>query len=104
MDAFDLPPLEFTPKGIPTSLRPWFQEYRLEDLDSEASAFTVIERTLAWGDIAELRWLFSRYERERLAEWVRRYGWFYIPRQRFKYWLCYFGIREYRHRERIWPH
>lgn len=60
--------LEFTPAGIPISLRPFFQEYELEKLDPETSAFTVIERTLAWGDLAELRWLFSRYGSGRIAE------------------------------------
>jgi hypothetical protein len=57
--------LEFTPVGIPTSLRPFFQEYVLEDIDPDQSAFTVIERTLAWGDVPELRWLFARYGRDR---------------------------------------
>lgn len=104
MSAHDLPPLEFTPAGIPISLRPWFQEYRLEDLEPDKHAFTVIERTLAWGDVRELQWLFARYGSEPLANWVREYGWFFIPRQRFKFWLCFFGIREYRHRERIWPY
>jgi hypothetical protein len=61
--------LKRTPAGIPVSLRPFFQEYVLEDLDPERSAFTVIERTLAWGDLSELRWLFARYGRERLAGW-----------------------------------
>jgi hypothetical protein len=51
------PSLELTPAGIPVSLRPFFQEYLLEDLDPEHSAFTVIERTLAWGDRRELQWL-----------------------------------------------
>ena len=48
--------LEQTPAGIPVSLRPFFQEYVLENCDPEGSAFTVIERTLAWGDLPELRW------------------------------------------------
>jgi hypothetical protein len=48
--------LEQTPAAIPVSLRPFFQEYVLEKLDPEDSAFTVIERTLAWGDLPELRW------------------------------------------------
>ena len=96
--------LELTPAGIPVSLRPFFQEYVLENLDPERSAFTVIERTLAWGRLPELHWLFTRYEQERLAEWVRRAGWYCLPRQRLKYWLCFFEITDYRRGERIWPH
>ena len=96
--------LEQTPAGIPVSLRPFLQEYALEDLDPERSAFTVIERTLAWGDLPELRWLFARYGPERLAEWVRQAGWYCLPRRRLKYWLCFFELTDYRHGERLWPH
>jgi hypothetical protein len=74
--------LELTPAGIPVSLRPFFQEYVLEDLDPERSAFTVIERTLAWGDRRELQWLFAIYGPERLAEWIRQAGWRRLPRRR----------------------
>jgi hypothetical protein len=59
--------LELTPAGIPVSLRPFFQEYVLENLDPERSAFTVIERTLAWGRRPGLCWLFARYEPARLG-------------------------------------
>jgi hypothetical protein len=68
---------------IPATLRPFFQEYDFGKLDPERSAFTIIERTLAWGDRAELRWLFARYGRQRLAEWVRQAGWRCLPRRRF---------------------
>ena len=95
---------EQTPAGIPVTLRPFFQEYQLEDLNPERSAFTIIERTLGWGDVPELRWLFARYSPARLSEWVRRAGWYCLPQRRFKYWLCFFGITEYQHRERIWQH
>jgi hypothetical protein len=96
--------LKWTPAGIPVSLRPFFQEYVLEDLDPQHSAFTVIERTLAWGDVSELRWLFAHYGPERLAEWVRQAGWRCLPRRRLKYWLCFFELTDYRRGERIWPH
>ncbi len=96
--------LELTPAGIPVSLRPFFQEYVLENLDPERSAFTVIERTLAWGGVPELRWLFACYEPERLAEWVRQLGWRGLSRQRLKYWLRFFEITEYHSGQRIWPY
>ncbi len=95
---------ERTSAGIPVSLRPFFQEYTLEDLDPERSAFTVIERTLAWGDILELRWLFAQYAPERLAEWVRQAGWYLLPRRRFVFWRVFFDLDNYRHGERVWPH
>ena len=94
---------ERTPAGIPVSLRPFFQEYVLEDLDPERSAFTVIERTLAWGEVPELRWLFAHYGPGRVAEWVRHSGWRCLPGRRLKYWLCFFEMTDYHGGERIWP-
>ena len=96
--------LQLTPAGIPVTLRPFFQEYALEDLDPERSAFTVIERTLAWGDVAELRWLFARYGPDRLAVWVRQSGWYLLPRRRFEYWRHFFELDTYRRGDRVWPH
>ena len=96
--------LEHTPAGIPVRLRPFFQEYVLEDLNPEDHASQVIERTLAWGDVPELRWLFARYGRDRLSQWVREWGWRFLPRRRLKYWVCFFGLTEYQCGERIWPH
>jgi hypothetical protein len=96
--------LEMTPAGIPVSLRPFFQEYVLENLNPERSAFTVIERTLAWGDRAELRWLFARYGTGRLREWVQHVGWRLLPRRRFQFWVCFFELTDYEQGERIWLH
>jgi len=98
--------MEMTPLGIPVSLRPFFQEYNLEKIDPEKATFTVIERTLSWGDRRELRWLFQRYTREQMTEVVRDAGWRLIPRYRFFYWLNVFEIVEYRQSDyqRIWPH
>jgi hypothetical protein len=96
--------LAFTSTGIPITLRPHFQEYTLEDLDPQRHAALIIERALAWGNLPELRWLFQRYPREQLAEWVRASGWYSLPRRRLKYWLCFFEISDYRRGERLWPH
>ncbi len=70
---------------IPPTLAQFFQEYTFERLDAEQHAELVIERTLAWGNREELRWLFARYGRDRVAEWVRRKGWGYLPKRRTKY-------------------
>jgi hypothetical protein len=98
--------MQMTPLGIPVSLRPFFQEYDLEKIDPETAAFTVIERTLSWGDRRELRWLFRRYTREQMAAVVRDAGWRLISRYRFFYWLNVFEITEYRktNYQRIWAH
>ena len=44
---------------IPLSLAPFFQEYDLGKLDSQKDIATILERTLRYGNRAELRWLFS---------------------------------------------
>ena len=97
-------PLEFTEKGIPISLRPYFQEYVLEKLDVRDSAFTVMERALAWGTISELRWLFREYGYLRLEEFVEKYGARLLPRRRYKLWITYFGLPDTRKPDRIWQH
>lgn len=97
-------PLEFTKKGIPISLRPFFQEYVLEKLDVRGSAFTVMERALAWGTISELRWLFQTYGAPSLQEFVAQYGARLLPRHRYKFWIVYFELADTRRPDRIWPH
>ncbi len=89
---------------IPIALRPYFQEYVFEDLDPDRDAFLVMERTLAWGEAPELRWLFAHYGPQRLAAWVQQAGWRCLPRRRFKYWQVFFDLRESAVRSRIWPH
>lgn len=104
MNAPDDETLQLTPRGIPVSLRPFFQEYTLENLEPTRNEYTVIARTLAWGDIPEVRWLFGLYGVDRVRQWVRKYGWYGLPRRQFKLWLCILDIQEYRRGERIWPH
>jgi len=94
--------LVLAPNGIPVSLRPCFQEYTLEQLDSERDAFTVIERALALGCPPEIQWLFARYGRERVHDWVRQTGSGRLSRRRFCLWVNYLDIRDYRRRRR-WP-
>ena len=97
--------LVLAPNGIPVSLRPCFQEYTLEKLDPECDAFTIIERALALGCQLEIGWLFARYGRERVREWVRQTGSGRVSRRRFRLWVSYLDIRDYRQRRRgVWPY
>jgi len=97
--------LALSPAGIPVSLRPFFQDYDFETIHSEADAFTVIERTLAWGNRRELRWLFERYARGQIADFVRDAGWWRLPPHRFYFWLNVLRLAEYRKSDyaRQWP-
>ena len=76
----------FTGRGIPRSLAPFFQEYNLDDLDPDRAAATIIERTLRYGNRAELRWLFARYPEATIAGWVRRWGRFGLPAPHLAFW------------------
>jgi hypothetical protein len=71
---------------IPKTLAQFFQEYTFENLDAERHWELVVERTLAYGNRDELRWLFARYGRERVADWVRRMGACRLPRRQIPFW------------------
>jgi hypothetical protein len=96
--------LQSTPTGIPVSLRFAFQEYDLEQLDLVAQAFTIIERTLAYGNRAELRWLFDTYGPARLVEWLQQDGWRTLPKRRLNLWLTYFNLPPMATGRSIWPY
>lgn len=83
-----------TAYGVPRSLSPFFQEYNLDDLDPERERWTIIERTLRWGNRAELRWLFRRYPEREIAAWVRRWGDLALPRGQLPFWRLLLGIEE----------
>lgn len=97
-----------TSRGIPRSLAPFFQEYDLEKLDPDQHWELVVERTLAYGNRQELRWLFQRYGRPRIAGWVQRMGWRRLPKRRFNLWCVLLDIQDPQiplvREQRIWPH
>jgi hypothetical protein len=94
----------FTVKGVPLTLRPAFQEYVLEDLDPTEHDFSIIERTLAYGQREELRWLFRQYGATKLADWVREAGWRLLPQRRLSFWTTYFDLSELPQRGGVWQH
>lgn len=96
--------METTEKGIPVSLRPYFQEYNLDDLDPAQDAFTIIERTMARGNRNELRWLFSCYGEDQLVSWLQTVGWRSLPRRRLLFWQAYFDLDNLPERTGIWSH
>jgi Family of unknown function (DUF6922) len=84
----------FTARGIPRSLAPFFQEYNLDNLDPDQAAATIIERTLRYGNRAELRWLFARYSEATIAEWVRRWGRFGLPKPHLAFWQLFLHLED----------
>ena len=79
---------------IPTSLAPFFQEYDLRRLDPQKDAATIIERTLRYGDRAELRWLFSVYSRPQIIDWVSKWGGYALPEPHLTFWRFFLDISE----------
>jgi hypothetical protein len=79
---------------IPASLAPFFQEYNLELMDKERSAATIIERTLQFGNRAEIRWLFATYCRRQIADWVRRWGEAALPEPHLTFWRLILDLGE----------
>ena len=79
---------------IPRSLDPFFQEYDLSTLDPDQAASTVIERTLRYGNRAELRWLFARYPRPVIVEWVRQWGLYALPAPHLAFWKLFLQLEK----------
>jgi len=86
--------ITLTARGIPRSLAPFFQEYCLDDLDPERARWTIIERTLRWGNRAEVRWLFRRYSQPVIADWVRHWGEHALPEAHLAFWRLLMGLEE----------
>jgi hypothetical protein len=99
-------PSDHTPAGIPRSLAPFFQEYNLDRLDPTEHSSLIVERTLAYGDRHELRWLLSRYGKSALREWVRASGARRLPWRRYNLWCVLFELPPARRAERrgVWPY
>jgi hypothetical protein len=99
-------PFGNTPAGIPRSLAPFFQEYDLDHLDTTEHSSLIIERTLAFGDRRELRWLLNRYGKSALREWVRASGARRLPWRRYNMWCVLMGLPPAQRAERrgVWPY
>lgn len=108
MDTSERPELAAWPNGLPRSLATSFQEYQAERLDLDRDADVVVERTLAYGDRHEVRWLCDHYGRDRIVTWIERMGSRRLPFRRFNLWCVIFGLPPAERlrpvEARIWPH
>lgn len=73
-------------QAIPSSLSPFFQEYDLTRLNPEKDSFTIIERTLQFGNREEIHWLFGVYSREQITDWVKQFGKDRLPQPHLTFW------------------
>jgi hypothetical protein len=79
---------------IPVTLAPFFQEYAFEKLDLKSAASLIIERTLQFGNRAELHWLFTQYSRAQIAGWYRQYAKERLPDPHNAFWRIILEIEE----------
>ncbi len=93
---------------IPKSMAIFFQEIDPMQLDLIQDAETIIERTLRFGNRAELKWLFTYYGRSRIAAWVRDMGEHRLPERHLAFWQLLLDIDKPPilppKRKAIWPH
>ena len=92
---------------IPESMTIFFQEIDPAQLNLTRDADTIIERTLRFGNRAELRWLFACYGRPRIAAWVRDMGESRLPERPLAFWRLLFDLETPVHqpqRKAAWPH
>ncbi len=91
-------------KQIPASAKPFFQEYNLDLLDVEQHTSLVIERILAYGNRAEVRWLLDAVGREQVRDWVLRSGSSRLPWRRYHLWCFVFQLPLEEKPVRAWPY
>ena len=92
---------------IPPSSALFFQEYRFEDLDSTQHQRLIMERLLAYGNRAEVRWVFQRYGEGAVKSWLQAEGRFKLPRLRYRLFCAILDLSPIEHervKKRIWPH
>lgn len=92
------------PRHIPATARPFFQEYNVDLLDLTQHAGLIIERILAYGNRAEVRWLLETYDREQVAGWIRQSGRSRLSQRRYHLWCFVFNLPEKSTLSRAWPH
>jgi predicted nucleotidyltransferase component of viral defense system len=93
-------------QSIPETAAPFFQEYNFSALDVQIHASLIIERILAYGNRAEVRWLFDVYGIEALRAWVRQDGERRLPQRRYELWrtLLDIPVRRITERRQAWPY
>jgi hypothetical protein len=81
---------------LPPSTRWLFPEYDFEHMDPQTFFHVIAERILNRGSWAEIRWLLDTYEREKIANWIQRYGYRRLDRRTLHFWCWMLGIDKVR--------
>ena len=81
-------------QNIPPTLAPFFQEYDLALLSPQRDAATIIERTLQFGNRAEIHWLFMQYSRGQIRDWFKKYAVARLPQPHRTFWKIILEVEE----------
>ncbi|GAB4580284.1 MAG: hypothetical protein Fur0022_30230 [Anaerolineales bacterium] len=84
-----------SPTSIPPGLKPYFQEYDLNDLEIRRDANLIIQRTLDFGTWDEIRWLFEVYGVKRIRLFLREHGERSLKPASFNYWRKLLRLRRW---------
>lgn len=78
--------------NIPVSLKPFFQEYDFNSLSIQIHKELLIERTLAYGNREEIKWLLAQYPLDDITNWIKNSGSKRLPKRRFNLWRAIFDL------------
>jgi len=91
--------------AIPVSAKPFFQEYSFSKLDPLEHASLIIERILAYGNRAEVRWVFDFYGVSQLQKWVSENGLRLLSKRRYYLWCVVLDLApEMTQKKNQWQH
>ena len=81
---------------LPSDCARLFPEYDLEQMDLKSYEGVIIERVLEKGSWEQLRWLFTTFGENRVANWVREHGFRLLSKRSFALWQLALGIVNYK--------
>lgn len=87
--------LTFAANQLPTGTAWLFPEYDFEIMDLIEHQGVIIERILERGTWEQLRWLFSVYGEDCVAEWVQQHGFRLLLKRSFALWKLTLNITNY---------
>ena len=73
-------------------------------LDPDQHAAVIIERILAYGNRAEVRWLLDTYTREQVCGWIVQSGLNKLSWRRYHLWCFVFNLPEKNRPVNLWQH
>jgi hypothetical protein len=92
------------PAKIPASTAPFFQEYDFSVLDPARHSTLIIERILAFGNRAEVKWLIETMGKKDIRVWLVQSGRQRLPSRRYHLWCLVFNAPWTSSEERLWKH